>query len=353
MSQSKNEIPALLAALALTATVVGGGGWWLFNSGILGGSGGSESGESAADVAESDSGSSADSAARSGGSGSLAGVSAPSGEFAYGGSTTWAPLRGQVDPLIEQVQLGFDLAYKNTSGSSDGIEKLIEGELAFAQSSRPVSSAEKRRAQQRGVTLQEIPVALEAVAIATHPDLPIPGLTLTQLRDIYTGSVTNWNQVGGPNLPIMPTSRGESGTVQFFEEVVLDGRAFSAGTRELPTTTAALRFVSESPGAIYFASAPEVVGQCTVAPLPIGESIRALVPPYQSPYVVPEDCPGRRNQLNLSAFQSQAYPLIRPLYVVIRKDGSLEQTAGEAYAGMLQTDEGGELLKEVGFVPLP
>lgn len=351
MSQSKNEIPALLIALGLTAAVVGGGGWWLLSSGVLGGDDSAtanvadpkaaDAGESAADDAQSTSGS------------TLASISAPSGEFAYGGSTTWAPLRGSLDPLIEQAQPGFDLAYQNASGSSEGIQRLIEGELAFAQSSRPVTTAEKRAAQQQGVTLQEIPVALEAVAIATHPDLPIPGLTLTQIKDIYTGKVTNWNQVGGPNLPIVPTSRGDSGTVQFFEEVVLEGQAFAANTQELPNTTAALRFVSQTPGAIYFASAPEVVGQCTVAPVPVGKSIRELVPPYQNPYVSPDDCPERRNQLNLDAFQTQTYPLIRPLYVVIRKDGQMAQEAGAAYANMLQTEEGGELLTQAGFVPLP
>jgi len=359
MSQSNNEIPALLVALGLTAAAVAGGGWWLLNSsGIVGSSSGDDQplaevagGDSASDGTSPDSRSSDASGFSDGGA--LASVSVPSGEFAYGGSTTWAPLRGEIDPLIEQAQPGFDLVYRNASGSSDGIAKLINGELAFAQSSRPVTTAEKRRAQGRGVTLQEIPVALEAVAIATHPDLSIPGLTLAQLKDIYIGRVNNWNQVGGPNLPIVPTSRGDSGTVQFFEDVVLEGQAFTPNTQKLPNTTSALRFVSETPGAIYFASAPEVVGQCTVAPLPIGNSVRELVPPYQNPYVSPDDCPGRRNQLNLSAFQSQAYPLIRPLYVVIRKDGQVAQRAGEAYASMLQTEEAADLLKQVGFVPLP
>ncbi|MEM6451061.1 MAG: PstS family phosphate ABC transporter substrate-binding protein [Cyanobacteria bacterium P01_D01_bin.105] len=360
MSQSKNEIPALLFALGLTAAIVGGGGWWLLNT--FRGDGPVES-IAASGVDSPDGASSVPNGAppnvnianapNADAEGTFSGISVPSGKFAYGGSTTWAPLRGEVDPMIEQAQPGFDLVYRNASGSSEGIQLLIDDELAFAQSSRPVTAAEKRQAQRKGVTLQEIPVALEAVAIATHPALPIPGLTIAQLRDIYIGRVNNWNQVGGPNLPIVPTSRSDSGTVQFFTEAVLEGQAFTPNTQKLLNTTAALRFVSETPGAIYFASAPEVVGQCTVAPLPIGNSVRELVPPYQNPYVSPEDCPGRRNQLNLDAFQSQAYPLIRPLYVVIRKDGQAGEQAGMAYANLLQTEEGTERLKETGFVPLP
>ncbi len=354
MSQSKNETPALIIALGITIAVVGAGGWWLKSSDLLSGGGLSDAAETMqttvngaenpqpVDIASSFSG------------GTFADVSnIPNGRFFYGGSTTWAPLRSTFDPQVQQAQPGFSLVYKDASGSSEGIELLINGELAFAQSSRPLSAQEKQQAQQRGVTLQEIPVAMEAVAIATHPDLPIPGLTLTQLKDIYTGSITNWNQVGGPNLPIIPTSRGDSGTVQFFQEVVLNDQPFAPTVQRQNTTTAAIRFVSENPGAIYYASAPEIVGQCTVAPLPIGTSGSQLVAPYQNPYVAPTSCPTQRNQLNLNAFQSQTYPLIRPLYIIVRKDGQLTEQAGTAYAQLIQTEEGGELLKEAGFVPLP
>lgn len=350
MSNSNNETPALIAALAITAVLVGGAIWWVKDSGLLGGgadsviinpddgtvapangSWDSRNGSSFADVAN-----------------------VPQGQFAYGGSTTWAPLRGGVDPMIQNAVPGFSLVFKNASGSSDGIQKLMDGELDFAQSSRPLTSAERRRSQQKGITLEEIPVMLEGVAVATHPILDIPGLTLDQLKSVYTGQVTNWNQVGGPSLPIVLASRGkDGGTVQFFQEDVLADEAFAASTQILGSTTEAIRFVSTTPGAVYFASAPEIVGQCTVAPLPIGSSARQLVAPYQQPYVPPANCPAQRNQLNLEAFQSQTYPLIRPLYVMVRKDGQPGEQAGRAYAELLQTAEGQALISQYGFVPLP
>ena len=343
MSNSNNETPALIAALAITAALIGGAVWWLRGSGIID----SETVEiietPGVDVSSTAAG------------GDFASVtSTPQGEFAYGGSTSWAPLRGGVDPAIQSAFPSFRLTYRNTSGSSDGIQKLIDGELDFAQSSRPLNSAERRRSQQQGITLEEIPVMLEGVAVATHTDLAIPGLTLDQLKDIYTGNTTNWQQVGGPNLAIEPASRAkDGGTVQFFQEDVLDGEDFSQAVKTLGSTTEALRFVGGTPGALYFASAPEIVGQCTVAPLPVGSSVRELVAPYQKPYVTPSECPEKRNQLNLSAFQSQSYPLIRPLYIIVRKDGSPAEVAGRAYAEMLQTGEGQNLIQDVGFVPLP
>ena len=361
MTQPKNETTALLVALGLTAAVIGGGFWWLKNSGILGGPPQTAQIDQSSDPTSANNSQPGNSppsnsqpsnpvALSSDPFSSVANV--PGGEFRYGGSTTWAPLRGSVDPAIQLAYPTFKLNYTNASGSGGGIQKLIDGELDFAQSSRPLNSKEKRDAQGKGISLQEIPVMTEAVAIAVHPDLSVPGLTLTQLKDIYTGQITNWNQVGGSDLAIIPASRSAGGTVQFFEEDVLEGSAFTASLKELSTTTQALRFVSENPGAIYFASAPEIVGQCTVAPLAIGTSAGQLIPPYQQPYVLPENCPASRNQLNLQAIENQTYPLTRPLYVIVKKDGQAAEQAGNAYAQLLKTNDGKALVRESGFVPL-
>lgn len=355
MSPSKSEIPALIVTLGITAALVGGGIWWLKGSNLF--SGGEPSPEQTSQPVETSSGDTpaqaSDGQAAPGNFSQVSGV--PGGRFEYGGSTTWAPVRGAIDPLIQQTFPDFDLIYKDpfnqAPGSGAGIQMLIDGELDFAQSSRPLSADEKQQAQQKGLSLQEVPVALEAVAIATNPNLSIPGLTLDQLKDIYTGSITNWNQVGGPNLAIVPASRSDvGGTVQFFQETVLNGESFTSNIKTLSNTTEALRFVGDTPGAIYFASAPEVVGQCTVAPIPIGTSAQQLIPPYQEPYVPPQDCPTRRNRINLSALAAKTYPLTRPLYVVFSDAGQSSQ-AGQAYAQLLQTEEGKSLLDQVGFVP--
>ncbi|MEM9162358.1 MAG: PstS family phosphate ABC transporter substrate-binding protein [Cyanobacteria bacterium P01_F01_bin.4] len=357
MSQPKNEIPALVAALGVTVAVIGGAVWWLKESLIFNG-GGASPGVSTQINSQTNTQANTPTGAGSANLSTFAEVpNVPSGQFDYGGSTTWAPIRGAVDPLIQQSLPNFKLIYKDppsqAAGSGVGIQMLIKGELDFAQSSRPLTPSEQQQAQQQGLILQETPVAIEAVAIATHPALSIPGLTLEQLKAIYTGQLTNWNQVGGPNLTIVPTARGDvGGTVQFFQESVLEGQSFPASVQTLPNTTAALRFVGNTPGSIYFASAPEVVGQCTVAPVPIGTSQQQLVPPYQEPYVPPADCPTRRNQLNLNAFQGKNYPLTRPLYVVSNSNPQNEQ-AGLAYTRLLQTEEGQRLLKQAGFVPLP
>ena len=350
MTQSKNETTALLLSLGLTAVVVGGGFWWLKNSGIFGGNAAqpnvpvATADERPANAPASDS---------TGSNASLAGtIDVPNGEFRYGGSTSWAPLRGSVDPALQTTYPGFRLVYRDASGSGDGIQKLIDGELDFAQSSRPLTSKEKREAQRDGIALKEIPVMTEAVAIAVHPNLDLSGLTLAQLKDIYAGKITNWNQVGGPDLAILPASRSDGGTVQFFEEDVLEGEAFASSLKELSTTTQALRFVSENPGAIYFASAPEIVGQCTIKPLAIGTAAQQLVFPYQQPYVPSENCPAQRNRLNIQEIANNTYPLTRALYVIVKEDGQAAEQAGTAYVEFLKTPAAQALLNQAGFVPI-
>ncbi|MEC4812751.1 MAG: PstS family phosphate ABC transporter substrate-binding protein [Scytonema sp. PMC 1069.18] len=280
----------------------------------------------------------------------------PTGLFSYGGSTTWAPIRKDVDPAIKTVFPQFQLRYTDpisgAPGSGSGIKMLLNNQLAFSQSSRSVKGEEYEQAKQRGFTLKEIPVAIDGIAIAVNPSLNIPGLTIAQLKDIYTGKITNWQTVGGSNLPITPYSRRpeEGGTVEFFEENILGGENFGSNVEYISTTTQALREVGNNPGGIYYASAPEVVGQCTVKPLPLGKTPDQLVPPYQEPFVPLSQCPQQRNQLNATAFQTDEYPITRRLFVIVKQNGQIDQQAGEAYANLLLTNQGQELISKTGFV---
>lgn len=280
----------------------------------------------------------------------------PSGLFNYGGSTTWAPIRKEVDPIIQTVFPQFQLRYTDPTtgapGSGSGIKMLLNNQLAFSQSSRPIKDEELKQAQQRGFTLQEIPVAIDGIAIAVHPNLSISGLTLSQLKDIYTGKVINWQNLGGPNLKIRPYSRHqqEGGTVEFFDENVLEQAKFGANVKFISTTTQALREVAKNPGSIYYASAAEIIGQCGVKPLSLGRKSDRLVPPYQEPFIPPSQCPQKRNQLNTAAFKSGEYPITRRLFVIVKQNHQSDQQAGEAYANLLLTSQGQELISRAGFI---
>lgn len=343
MSQ-KNEILPLLLTVMVTSALLGGIAWWLLNKTFpnLNDRSNSSSSSSNNQISET-----------------LAAVkNVPEGLFNYGGSTTWAPIRKEVDFIIQQVWPKFRLVYTDptagTPGTGSGIRMLIENQLAFSQASRSLKDEEIQRAQQRGLTLKEVPVAIDGIAIVVHPDLPVSGLTITQLKDIYTGKIRNWRQVGGPNLAIIPYSRRkeDGGTVEFFIDQVLEKADFGDNIQYVYSTTPALRKVSQNLGGIYYASAPEVVPQCGIKTLPLGKSENKLVAPYQEPSIPSSQCPQKRNQLNELAFQKGEYPITRRLFVIIKQNGQLDEQAGEAYADLLLTDQGQKLIEKAGFVPL-
>lgn len=281
--------------------------------------------------------------------------SIPTGTFNYGGSTTWAPIRKDVDPVLESICPQFILRYTQPvagkPGSGTGIQMLLDNQLSFSQSSRSVKAEENATAQQKGFSLKEIPVAIDGIAIAVNPTLNIPGLTVTQLKDIYIGKITNWQEVGGPNLPITPYSRTKEagGTVDFFVENVLEKASFGTNVSYVDTTTEALRKVALIKSGIYYASAPEVVPQCLIKSLPLGRNDQ-FVPPYQEPRVPASECPGKRNQLNAQALRTGSYPITRNLFVIVKQNGQTDQQAGEAYANWLLTQESQGLIEKAGFV---
>jgi phosphate transport system substrate-binding protein len=337
----KNETAVLLLSLAIALGLLGGGFWWFaINSGII---------KNFTDNTSRPLGQSGDTFAQV--------PNVPTGLFNYGGSTTWAPIRAIVDSEIQKAKPEFQLRYTDPTtgapGSGTGIKMLLNNQLAFSQSSRSIKDEEYEQAKQRGFTLKEIPVGIDGIAIAVNPNLEISGLTLDQLKQIYTGKITNWQQVGGSDLAIVPYSRRlqDGGTVEFFDENVLGGEKFGDNVKFIPTTTQALQELAKNPGGIYYASAPEVVGQCTVKPLPLGRKVEQLVPPYKLPFVPLSQCPQQRNQLNAIAFQTGEYPITRRLFVIVKQNGqSADQQAGEVYAKFLLTSQGQELIAKAGFV---
>jgi ABC-type phosphate transport system substrate-binding protein len=284
-------------------------------------------------------------------------IAAPEGTWLYGGSTSWIPIQQEIDPEIKKAYPRFELRYtppiQGTPGSGTGIRMLLSGQLTFSQSSRPIADREYQQSQQQRVSLKQIPVALEGLAIAVHPDLQIPGLTLEQIKGIYTGKITNWNQVGGPDLKITPYSRRpkDAGTVEFLVDNILAKETLGSNIIYVHDTTEGLNKLISDRGGIYYASAPEIVPQCKIKPLPIAKPGQSFVPPYQEPLIKPEQCPQQRNKLNINAFKTGQYPITRRMFVIVKQDNnSLEQQAGEAYANMLLTNQGQELMSKAGFV---
>ncbi|MBR8829052.1 MAG: substrate-binding domain-containing protein [Gomphosphaeria aponina SAG 52.96 = DSM 107014] len=280
-------------------------------------------------------------------------VAVPTGTWRYGGSTSTAVFRDTVNSRIKQVLPQFNLSYYDhptlPPGSGTGIKMLLDNQIAFAESSRPLNQEELAAARNQGFQLRQVAVAIDALGVIVNPSLEVDNLNMQQLKDIYTGKITNWNEVGGPNLEIVPLSRhpDAGGTPEFFQHEILGEEKFSDRVIWTYNTTQGVQEVSKVPGGIYYGSASEVIPQCQVKPISIN-----FVPSYQGSLVLPENCPQQRNQINFEAFKNEQYPLTRRLFVIIKEDGGLDQQGGEAYYHLLLTDEGQQLIKEAGYIPL-
>ncbi|BAY12223.1 PstS family phosphate ABC transporter substrate-binding protein [Calothrix sp. NIES-2098] len=281
----------------------------------------------------------------------------PIGSFNYGGSTAWAPIRQLVDSQIQIARPELQLRYVNPTtispGSGSGIQMLLDGKLDFAESSRPLTDEEKDRARKQGFILAEHQVGIDGVAVVVNPALKVSGLTVEQLQQIYLGQITNWKQVGGPDLAITPFSQHpeNADVVLISGKQALDKQTLGSNVQYVYSTTEALRRLNQTPGGIYYASARGVVHQCTVKPLPLGINTAQLISPYQEPFVPLNECPQKRNQLNTEAIKNGSYPITSKLFVVIKQNQGKEQQVGEAYLRLLATEQGQKAIEQAGLIP--
>jgi phosphate transport system substrate-binding protein len=145
-------------------------------------------------------------------------------------------------------------------GSGVGIASLINKTCDIADASREMKPKEIELAEKRGVYPKEFTVAFDGVAVIVNKNNPIDRLTIEDLHNIFTGKITNWNQLpGGRNLLIVTLSREvSSGTHMYFKEVVIQlGKAgrtdeFSPGTLLLTSSQAIVEEVAGNEGAIGY-----------------------------------------------------------------------------------------------------
>lgn len=216
-------------------------------------------------------------------------------------------------------------------GSGTGIAALINGTVDLADASRAMKDREKAQVQERrGGAAHEIPVALDALAVYVNDDNPVHALTIPQLKQIYRHQVTNWNQVGGSDAPIVLYGReNNSGTYAYFKEHVLEDLDFAQETQTLPGTSAVINAVSHDVGGIGYGGIAYAQGVHTVSVAVEG---------------------GQPVEPNMENAINRTYPLARFLYVY-----SVGQPTGLAqrYVDFMLSSAGQALVENVGYYPLP
>lgn len=215
-------------------------------------------------------------------------------------------------------------------GSGTGIAQLIDGTIDIAQSSRSMKPAEKAQIQEKtGAPVEETVMARDGVTVYVHPSNPVTRITLPQLKGIYTGAITNWKDVGGPDLAITVYSReNNSGTYVFFKEHVLEGEDFAAAAQTLPGTAAVVNAVMHDPKGIGYGG------------IAYGEGVRHLA-------VVGAD--GVAVEPSEATIRSGAYPLSRPLYWYLTVQAP---APARQFLDWARGPVGQGLVAEVGYFPV-
>jgi phosphate transport system substrate-binding protein len=108
-------------------------------------------------------------------------------------------------------------------GTGNGIKGLIDKTTHIANASREIKDSEVEQAKANGVTPFETTVALDCIVPLVHPSNPVKNLTFAQLKKIYTGTTSNWKDVGGEDAPIAVVGRdSSSGTYGTWQELVVE-----------------------------------------------------------------------------------------------------------------------------------
>lgn len=215
-------------------------------------------------------------------------------------------------------------------GSGVGIAALINGSTDIANASRPMKPSEidqlKEKYNSSGL---EIACAKDGLSVFINKENPVSELTLEQLSGIFSGKVTNWKEVGGPDEKIQLYGReSSSGTFEFFKEHVVK-TDFSIACQTLPGTAAIVNAVKKDKYSIGYGGAAyaEGVKDCKIKKDAKSEGILP----------------------SAATIKDKTYPISRYLYMYLKSKPTGET---KVFIDWILSAEGQKIIEEVGYYPL-
>jgi phosphate transport system substrate-binding protein len=215
-------------------------------------------------------------------------------------------------------------------GSGVGLAALINGSTDIANSSRPIKPAEMEKLKARYSTLGvQIPCAKDGLTVFINKTNPVSELTIKQIGKIFSGEITNWKQVGGPDAPIKLYGReSSSGTFEFFKDHVVK-TDFDPSLQSLPGTAAIVNAVKKDKNSIGYGGAAyaEGVKDCKVKK------------DDKSAGVLP----------TAATVKNNTYPITRYLYMYLKSKPTGDT---KAFIDWILSAEGQDVIEGVGYFPL-
>lgn len=244
-----------------------------------------------------------------------------SGTVVVAGSTSVQPLSEELADAFMDQNKGVTVEVQG-GGSGQGIKAIKDKIADLGALSREVKDEEKASISNETV------IAKDGVAVVVNPDCSVTDLTMEQIQQIYTGEVTNWNQVGGDDAAIVVVTREEgSGTRGAFTEITKVLAKDASGNEIDQTTTNAI--VQPSTGAIKqtVASTPNSIGYISLGSL--DDTVKSLSVEGVAP----------SNETVLSG----EYKISRPFIYV---SGDEMSPAAQAYLDFVLSEAGQEIVAQ-------
>ena len=263
-------------------------------------------------------GSASSSASAAAGSAASSTAAALSGNVAAGGSTSMKNVIAALTEGFAEVEPGVTVSYDPT-GSGAGITGAADKTLDIGLSSRALKDDEK--ADVDGTT-----IALDGIAIIVNNASKVEDLTVDQLKQMFTGEITNWSEVGGDDGEIVLIGReAGSGTRDGFESIV-DVKDSCKYAQELTATGAVISAVEANPLAIGYASLSAV-----------GDTVKMVT-------VGGVEC-------SEETVKDGSYEVQRPFVFVTNKSVTLSEQA-QAFFDFATSADAADLIRTAGAVPV-
>ena len=245
-------------------------------------------------------------------------TAALSGNVATGGSTSMKNVIAALTEGFAEVEPGVTVSYDPT-GSGAGITGATDKTLDIGLSSRALKDGEK--ADVDGTT-----IALDGIAIIVNNASKVEDLTVDQLKQMFTGEITNWSEVGGDDGEIVLIGReAGSGTRDGFESIV-DVKDSCKYAQELTATGAVISAVEANPLAIGYASLSAV-----------GDTVKMVT-------VGGVEC-------SEETVKDGSYEVQRPFVFVTNKSVTLSEQA-QAFFDFATSADAADLIRTAGAVPV-
>jgi phosphate transport system substrate-binding protein len=168
------------------------------------------------------------------------------------GSTTILPIAQATAEVFMDKNPAINISVQG-GGSSVGITSLIDGTCDIADSSRQIKKEELEKAASNGIKVNEIKIAMDGIAVIVNPKNRIKAITKQQIKDIYTGKISDWSELGGTPGKIVVLSRDtSSGTYEAFEVLTLNKEKVRADALINASNQAIASTVGTTPGAIGY-----------------------------------------------------------------------------------------------------